>query len=302
MKFIEGQSEFVRPQILLAPDGKPGGGATTSDAKNFDSTLGFERLPFYIALNKEALAFLPDGITNHLDIGAGAGAVPVWTAQLGKYAPNYRVTLVEPTQSELAKAEDRFRTDAARFTFIQAWAEDFEVPAESFDVVTAMNSIHLYIDVEEFFRRAHRAMKPGAVGLANSAYIKNVAFPETILLLQWGREITFTKDYLRANHGITDFAAIDNPLKYEDTQIVDMAVAGGFNKEDITVVRNTIRIPEDQAQDLVSVKEFVDGAIPGVDEDKAREALRAAIPEVIKKTRKDAMYRGWATFVFKKAA
>ncbi len=100
--------------------------------------------------------------TRLLDLGCGTGKLCVACAEVGMHA-----TGVDFSAGMLAEAEKHrsaMRGDAAqRVTFAQQSVLDTGLPAESFDVVTALGLIE-YLDdlgVRRFFAEAHRLLRPG---------------------------------------------------------------------------------------------------------------------------------------------
>ncbi|MEO5723662.1 MAG: class I SAM-dependent methyltransferase [Ilumatobacteraceae bacterium] len=104
------------------------------------------------------LRHLPVGAM--LDFGAGPGTNAMFFARLG-----WKVTLAEVSTPMLQFAAWR----AARRGITMAYIDSrtTELPAHSFDVITALEVMHIVPNVEQILRQLHVALRPGGLLIFN---------------------------------------------------------------------------------------------------------------------------------------
>jgi 2-polyprenyl-3-methyl-5-hydroxy-6-metoxy-1,4-benzoquinol methylase len=106
----------------------------------------------------ERLSNMPPG--NHLDFGSGPGSTSLFFQNLG-----WRVSLADISTSMLAFARWRFAQRGISASFYDL--SDQELPAATFDLITACDVMVHVPDPESTLRQLHRALKPGGLLVFN---------------------------------------------------------------------------------------------------------------------------------------
>lgn len=273
------------------------GGMRTNMGINAEiSSEGFDQIPFYRDLNLHHLRDAPMAQTI-LDVGTGIGSAIQWLYDLRKIRSPFNITLVDINEVDLVKARSRLAglVDQAAgdsLTFVKRSADELgEVIADrSVGLITALNSIHLYPNPEEFFHQAALKLVRGGELFVSSAYVTDVMFPDPMGDRRaWGRIVLFPRIDLRPQ-GFTNIPDPKDPAKYSSGQYIEMAQKAGL--EVTTEVYNAY-IPRDELKQLVVVDEFVDGALPDIPKDLAKNALQNAVDKTLDRLGASGLNRGW---------
>ena len=107
------------------------------------------------------LAHLPElSVPAAVDLGCGGGRN---AGELLKKYPAAHVTAVDysPLCVEKAKAYNRAMIAAGRCTVRQGNVADLALPAESFDLATAFETVYFWPGLETCFAQAAKVLKPG---------------------------------------------------------------------------------------------------------------------------------------------
>ena len=111
------------------------------------------------------LAHLPElSVPAAVDLGCGGGRN---AGELLKKYPAAHVTAVDysPLCVEKAKAYNRAMIAAGRCTVLQGNVADLALPAESFDLATAFETVYFWPGLQKCFAEAAKVLKPGGVFL-----------------------------------------------------------------------------------------------------------------------------------------
>ena len=102
-------------------------------------------------------AFSPNAV---VDLGCGAGRN---TGELLKKYGRAHVTAIDysPLSAENAAAYNREMIDAGRCTVQQGDVSDLALPAESFDLATAFETVYFWPGLEKCFAQVAKVLKPG---------------------------------------------------------------------------------------------------------------------------------------------
>lgn len=272
----------------------------TPDSQTFadqpPSSEGFDQLPFYIAENKYLLAAART-VQRILSVGIGTGSDILWLSELGKIRSPFSITGIDPNEIDLAKASSRLsglvnKVKGDSLTLIRGGANEVRriISGGSVDLVTALNSMHLYDDVADFFSQAYEVLLPEGSLLGNTAYAKDVMFPDPNTDARaWGNVAVLARIDLKAQ-GFTDIPRPVDPARYTSKEIISMAESVGFKIS--SEVRNVF-IPRDEAEQLVTVDEFAVGVLPCVPLNFAREVLRKAVGRALDRSGALGLHRGW---------
>jgi tRNA (cmo5U34)-methyltransferase len=118
--------------------------------------------PLALELIAQAASGLTPRAADLLDIGCGAGN---YALKLLQYLPGLHVTLVDLSRPMLERAVQRVgAVTAGKVQARQGDIRDLELPAESFDIVTAAAVLHHLRAEQEWhatFRKIHQALRPG---------------------------------------------------------------------------------------------------------------------------------------------
>lgn len=291
-KYLQGT---LKPQELLTPHTELGGGGMPP-ADRLPTSEGFERIPFYDDLNMYHLSKAPIA-QRILASGIGTGSDIVWLWRSGKIKSPFNIIGIDKNEADLTKAASRLAmlVNQARgdsLTFIKKSANELGkvVADKSFDLITALNSIHLYDDPASFFVQAWRKLHSGGSLLVSTAYARNVMFPDPHADRRaWGNIVISALIDLK-QQGFTNIPKPDDPGKYATDDYIAMALKAGFRIS--TEVRNVF-IPRDEAKQLVSVDEFVAGTLPEVPLDVARTALQRGVDATLNRSGASGLNRGW---------
>ena len=107
------------------------------------------------------LAHLPElSVPAAVDLGCGGGRN---AGELLKKYPAAHVTAVDysPLCVEKAKAYNRAMIAAGRCTVLQGNVADLALPAESFDLATAFETVYFWPGLQKCFAEAAKVLKPG---------------------------------------------------------------------------------------------------------------------------------------------
>lgn len=280
-------NKYETARILSAPDGDDEGDFAVDHSA---TTEGFARIPFYRELNK---AFLnrarPAKMT--IDVATGTGAAIGWLKELGKLSMPFRAIGIDLSEVDLDEARKKFRSEENHVQFIHGNAEHLPIETESTSLVTALNSVHLYGDQPQFFREAVRVLKAGGELLVNTAYAKGVGVPDRSTLTQWLSIFKFSRQLLENEHGIGNIPKPPDLAQYKPEDYAVMASSAGFSL--VETETYLAEIPQDQAKSLVSVREFAEGALPGINLKLGQEALQKAMDMTFEKLQLTTIRRGW---------
>lgn len=289
------QVEFGIPesQILYAPDGV-GGGLPPADQQ--PSSEGFDLLSFYVTLNKYHLA-AARAAQRILSVGIGTGSDILWLNELGKIRSPFNITGIDVNEIDLVKASARLgglvdRAKGDTITFVRRSANELGrvITDKSIELITALNSIHLYDDPQEFFHQAALTLVRGGELFISSAYVKDIAFPDPVADARaWGSIILAARVDLKSQ-GFTDIPRPADPARYTAEEYVAMGQRAGLT---ISTEVYRAHIPREEARQLVVVDEFVAGALPGVPSDFAKLALQRGVDKTLDRSRASGLNRGW---------
>ncbi len=139
-----------------------------------------------------------------LEFGCGTGS----TALL--HAPYVaKIVATDISSAMIAIARQKARADSIdNVTFIQSGAEEFESQAGSFDMILALNLIHLLPDHNAFLSKAHRLLKPGGIFVSSTVCLADrLWFMRPVIpVMQWLGKAPFVQflSALKVKRAITE--------------------------------------------------------------------------------------------------
>ncbi len=160
----------------------PGHSKYTWDPVNYDSHARHQRQYGFMLLgeNYKELAAKPYP-ARALDLGCGTGAV---TKLIGHF-PTFATVIGLELEPKMLEKARQTNTDS-RISFVCGDACDFKAyPSDSeegFDLVTAVATIHWWLDVQQGIHNAFRALKPGGYFIGTTwAHEKLIRLEASIL-------------------------------------------------------------------------------------------------------------------------
>jgi len=132
------------------------------------------------AVYREKLArtqsyFTPD--TELFEFGCGTGTTAI------EHAPHVRRVVATDLSANMLEIgrEKAAAADIDNISFEQASIEAFEPPAEQYDVVLALNLLHLLEDPQAAIAKAFAMLKPGGVFVTSTACLADSSAPMRLL-------------------------------------------------------------------------------------------------------------------------
>lgn len=258
-----------------------------SKQKGFDLDSGtpyedFTKRPFYVAVNRETLRDVQK-VNSAVDCATGTGAVLELLIAMGKLTPGFKAIGIDLDESMLDKARKKFQKISG-VSFVSGSIENIPfIPNGFADLVTCFNAIHL-TNAENTILEGFRIVKNGGLWVANTAYEKDNAYPEGTERF-WGRVVALARVTLR-KEGFTTIT--DHPIdyqKYSETDFKRFAQDAGFI--DIHTRFYAANVDREDVKAICSYPEFAEGALPGIQTEKAIEALVASVDPAFNKFEKD---------------
>lgn len=238
----------------------------------------FATSDFYVKVDSDTINDAPQA-SNIVDLASGTGAIITRLIEQGKARYPFTILAVDLDFDGLLTIREKFKDH--NVVPVHASAEQVPVANNWAELVTACNSIHL-MNPQNVFAEAYRILKPGGTIVINTAYEKTKGYGDEASLMFLGRTIAAARIALRKK-GFTD---IPNPVdlsKYAEDEYAKMAEQAGF-----VSVRQRTHYAEMFAPDvkaIFSYKDFLQGSLPGVPFETAREALVATVDPQFEKLR-----------------
>lgn len=273
---------------------KPGDPRLPTDVRH--SYEDFTQRPFYKAVNRQTLDLAPLANIAVLDIATGTGGmVELMLENPRLLAPNVKIHGVDIDESALVEARGKFRQPNINFSLGRA--ESTGVAGNAFDLVSFCNAIHL-TNVPESLKESFRVLKPDGVFVANSAFVKDVAYPGNSRRL-WMRLIGGAVRDLREmdemKNRTWELGHPEDHFKHTREEYEGMARAAGFKDVETTVVETLM--DRDDVRAICSYREFAMGALPGIPFEVSKDLLLKAadgiFDELREKGQPEVFPRNW---------
>ncbi|MFH1032896.1 MAG: methyltransferase domain-containing protein [Pseudomonadota bacterium] len=117
-----------------------------------------------------------------LDIGCGAGVDTLLAARL--VGPGGRAVGLEPVPEMLARARANLAlTGLGNLEFLQAWAEDLPLPAQSFDLVISNGALNLVPGKARALAEVWRVLRPGGRLQVADQVLSGPDFPDRAAMI-----------------------------------------------------------------------------------------------------------------------
>jgi len=184
-------------------------------------------LPYYQSMLEGVLGFLPaDFIPQKvLDLGCGNGNLTQLIVQL---YPGARLVLLDASREMLEVCKFRF-ADHPVDEYVRTYFQDAELPAQTFDLVTAALTIH-HLEGEEkqaLFQKVYESLIPGGFFSVTDLYVNKQDEPaHSQVLKRWEQQARALGTNSAEWSWIMDhYEAYDRPDGFED-QICWLREAG----------------------------------------------------------------------------
>lgn len=102
-----------------------------------------------------------------LEFGCGTGSTAILHSP---FVENIEAIDISANMLEIAKQKAR-NEQVSNINFKQASIDDYDAPAESFDVILGLSILHLLEDKAEALQKVHRMLKPNSVFISSTACV-----------------------------------------------------------------------------------------------------------------------------------
>lgn len=264
------------------------------------SYVAFASQPFYKEVDSTLLVRAPV-VSRVTDFATGTGAIAVQLLELERLKSPFTLAGLDVDRNGLLiarrKLEGYSLGEKDTVNFIEASVCEVPIADSSQELVTFFNSIHLMQDQQqEALNEAFRILFPGGMLLVNSAYVRDVAYPEGTARM-WGTLISGARRDLKSK-GIEGIASPVDLLRHTEDDYREMAKIAGF--EDIKTETYTAKMDRDAVRAICDYEDFVIGALPGVDINIGAEALVNAVNPLFDRFKIEFIPRNWMFLVAKK--
>jgi ubiquinone/menaquinone biosynthesis C-methylase UbiE len=222
-----------------------------------------------------------DGPLRIIDLGCGTGSISEILLRSAK-VPRH-IWAIDPDPEMVTRCRQRLGGSVG---VSQARAEDFSslMPSGSVEAVFLGNSIHLVSDLDSALAGISRVLGPGGLLAFNTAFFDQAADPSEGAL---AREVVFEarKQARARNPGVEFAVGVRPPAKRRLNEELyrQLLEAAGF--ADIQFSRQTYALPPELVFKIISTPVFATGALPGLPEDEAIAAVRAACEAILLRSR-----------------
>jgi tRNA (cmo5U34)-methyltransferase len=188
--------------------------------------------PLAMALVAEAAARTTPRARHVLDVGCGAGN---YTLKLLTHLPNLDCTLIDLSQSMLARASDRVsKATTGSVTTLQGDIRERALPDKTFDIILAAAVLHHLRDDSEWrdvFSKFHRVLKPGGSMWVFDLVESSIPAIERLMQRKYGEYLTQLKDEAYRDHVFAYVEKEDTPrpLVFQ----LDLLRQVGFTQVDV---------------------------------------------------------------------
>ena len=264
----------------------------------------FASQPFYKDVDQALLVQAPGGVQRLTDFATGTGAIIGQLNQLGKLESPFVVNAVDIDENALAIAEAKFTTvlegGVDQINFIQGLVDRriSGIGDSSQDLVTFCNAIHLIDEPQKALEEAARILKPKGVLLINSAYVKDVAFPEGTQRI-WGMLLMLARRAVQSDLGLVEIPKPVDLFRFSEGNFREMARNVGF--EQIETSRYTAEMNRDAVKAICNYEDFAEGALPGINIECATHALVEAVDPTFDRFKIEFIPRNWMFLIAKKS-
>lgn len=258
----------------------------------------FASRPFYVAVDSYTISKAPVS-KRVVDFGSGTGAIIERLDQQGKLASDATVVAVDIDQSGLqAIRRKNFQGKLGNIDVVRGSVDNVPLREGWADLVTFCNSIHLINNPADAISEAYKVLGDDGTLIINSAYEKIRGYGNTQSKRMLGiMNIEARKTLIQEGYKKEIPAPIEL-ANYAAGDFVNMAIDKGFS--DVSVEIYPAIMDREDVRAIFSYKDFVEGSLPGVPWEIAREALRKTVDPQFDKRKINGIKRNWMILVAKK--
>jgi len=258
----------------------------------------FADLDFYAEVNAATLDLAQIGKQrNIVDLSCGNGGISKQILERLEDAKHSVIYAIDHSASALSDAKENIgnRTDAA-VKYVQGEVQNLsELLGEKVDSVVYFNAIHYVPDKAALLTMIRDAIKPGGTFVFNSSFFKGAHPPETDLFAR--KWMMKSLRMLKREYGLSATRADKTEARQQLTpeEYYELLREGGF---EITAEEiHRIEVPIDGWFDISGFQDFIEGVMPGVPLDIARECLQKACKETWEEMELETVPRNWMMVV-----
>ena len=262
----------------------------------------FASLDFYAEVNTATLDLAEIGKHHRIvDLSCGNGGITKQILERLEDAKHTVIYAIDHSASALRDAKENIgeRKDAA-IKYIQGEVQNLsDLLGEKVDSIVYFNAIHYVQDKAALLKQIREAIKPGGTSVFNSSFFKGAHTPEPeCFARKWMMK---SLRMLKREHGLravrSDKAEARQQLTPEE--YYGLLRDGGFEIAAEEIHR--IEVPLDGWHDISGFQDFIEGVMPGVPLDIARECLQKACRETWEEMTLDTVPRNWMMVVASRA-
>ncbi|MDA1256336.1 MAG: class I SAM-dependent methyltransferase [Chloroflexi bacterium] len=258
----------------------------------------FASLDFYTEVNIATLDLAEIGKHHRIvDLSCGNGGITKLILERLEDAKQTVIFAIDHSASALrdAKANIGERTDAA-IKYIQGEVQNLsELLGEKVDSVVYFNAIHYVPDKLSLLKQIREAIKPGGTFVFNSSFFKGAHPEETdVFARKW---MMRSLRMLKRDHGLRPIRSDKTEARQQLTpeEYEQLLREGGFKIAAEEIHR--IEVPIDGWYDISGFQDFIEGVMPGVPLDIARDCLQRACKETWDEMGLETVPRNWMLVV-----
>ena len=236
-----------------------------------------------------------------VDVGMSTGATITGLIDGKKLAKGFQAVGVDIDLTGLEQAKAKLKdyngvNYSTNIQAVQGSGEQIPVSDGWANLVTCLNTMHLFDNPQSFFNEAHRTLGPDGELNTNSTYEKNKTYADTkskravMLMLLAGREFAKSQGY-EANPPV-------DPARFNEDEWKKMAEDAGF--VDVQTEIKTVHMTQKDVEAIFSSEEFTLGALPGVPYEVAKEGLVKAVKPTMERFQLASIDRNWLVLTAKK--
>ncbi|HJM54032.1 MAG TPA: class I SAM-dependent methyltransferase [Dehalococcoidia bacterium] len=262
----------------------------------------FAGLDFYAEVNAATLDLAEIGKHHAIvDLSCGTGAISKQILERLEDAKNTVIFAIDHSAAALRDAKENIgeRKDAV-VKYVQGEVQNLsDLLGEKVDSVVYFNAIHYVPDKEDLLRMIREAIKPGGTFVFNSSFFKGAHPPETDRFAR--KWMMKSLRMLKREHGLRPIKSDKTEARQQLTpeEYYELLHEGGF---EITAEEiHRIEVPIDGWYDISGFQDFIEGVMPGVPLEIARECLQKACKETWDEMELDTVPRNWMMIVASRA-
>jgi len=258
----------------------------------------FAGLDFYTEVNAATLDLAEIGKhASIVDLSCGTGAISKQILERLEDAKDTVIYAIDHSASALRDAKENIgdKTDAA-VKYVQGEVQNLsDLLGDKVDSVVYFNAIHYVPDKAALLKMIREAIKPGGTFVFNSSFFKGAHPPETDAFARKWMMKSLRK--LKREYGLRPVKSDKTEARQQLTpeEYTELLSEGGFEIEAQEIHR--IEVPIDGWYDISGFQDFIEGVMPGVPLDIARDCLQKACKETWDEMELDTVPRNWMMVV-----